>query len=63
MNYYRLIDNLEINSRWFIGELEGIDWDFWQFLFAKPLIRETTKPISISLQEKGTSMDFTYAAF
>ena len=63
MKYYRLLDNLEIDDRWFIGELENIEWDFWQYLYAKPLDEKPNKPIAIELQEKGSSLDFTYAAF
>ena len=63
MKYYRLLDDLEIKKRWFIGELENIDWDFWQYIRAKPLDEIPTKPMPIEMQEKGIPLDFTYAAF
>lgn len=63
MKYYQLLDDLEIDNRWFIGELENIEWDFWQYVKAKPLDTIPTKSMPIEMQEKGTPLDFTYSAF
>jgi hypothetical protein len=63
MKYYRLLDDLSVKGRWFLGEIEDQDVDFWQYLYGKPLKQKPKDKLNIAVNESGNPLDFTYASF
>lgn len=64
MEYYRILDNLEIpKDRWFLGSVNfENEWDFWKFIDTGDLELPKNK-LSITIRNQGIPLDFTMADF
>ncbi|RFS21175.1 hypothetical protein DVR12_17735 [Chitinophaga silvatica] len=64
MTHYRLVDDLSINGRWFLGELTSpqIEVDVWEYNSVGP-VTVSDLPLFIEVAENGVALDLTFAAF
>lgn len=63
MNYYRILDNLEIKKRWFLGEINfPEEGDFWNYVMAT-IIKEPPSNLKVRVKVKGKKLDFTFGQF
>jgi hypothetical protein len=63
MKYYRVLNDLHIEDRWFLGEVNFDDeWDFWQYV-SPGVALVPDKELVVSVTEEGKSLDFNMADF
>jgi len=61
MKYYRLLDDVNTSSRWFLGEIKlQNEWDIWKFIKVGDAPSEN---LSIETTQDGDRLDFTFSAF
>lgn len=63
MKYYRMLDDVNIENRWWLGELMLPDeFDFWDYLRSGKIICPP-EDVKISINNPGKALDITMAAF
>jgi hypothetical protein len=63
MNYYRIVDDLDLPNRWSLGEVDFDDeFDFWSYIQAGT-VQEPSKELSINISDEGIPLEFTMAGF
>ncbi len=63
MRYYRILDDLNAENRWWLGNLVLSDEvNFWDYLRTKEIV-PPPKALEMEMQETGEPLDITMAAF
>jgi hypothetical protein len=58
MDYYRLINDMSFPNRWFLGDISNVK-DDWAFMAGKPVNEKKFNDLTVKIDKKGASMDFT----
>lgn len=63
MQYFRMLNDLDIPNRWFLGEVEFEDEDeFWNYIKAG-VVQEPKKMPTVQIEEEGIPLEFTMGEF
>jgi len=63
VKYYRILDDLDCCSRWFLGDVNFSDkWSFWNYVTVRELPSVDTD-LTISIRQDGNRLDLTMADF
>lgn len=64
MKYYRLLDDLKIKQRWFLGEIDATDGiDIWDYCTAGKRVTDLSPNLTVEISEKGIPLNITFSAF